>query len=108
MSNNYERLDNLLDFDVTKKPSLTQELFGEIVKDLKDVRYETAKAAAREQITKAIELREKMYRVEKEFEAQKNKFNKELGKLLNSIESRLEGRESSAPEQNDESKENSE
>jgi len=97
MSSNSERLKNLVDFDVTKKPTLTQELFQEVVGDLKKDRYEKAKTSAREQLTKAIELREKMHRVKKEFEAQEKKFEKELGNLLNSVESSLERTSSAAP-----------
>lgn len=91
MSSNSERLEKLVDFDVTRRPTLTRDLFQEIVGDLKKERYEKAKTAAREQLVKAIELREKMHKVKREFEAQEKKFEKELGKLLNSVEASLEG-----------------
>ena len=86
-----ERLEKLIGFDATKRLNVTKELFGELVDDIKKERLEKAKVAAREQLVKAIELREQMVKVEKEFENHRRKFEKELGKLLSGLEASLNG-----------------
>lgn len=91
-NNSSERLEKLIGFDAAKSSNLTQDLFQEVLGDIKKERFEKAKVAAREQLVKAMELREKMAKAEKEFNSQKAKFNKELGKLLNRLESSLNGR----------------
>jgi len=91
MADNTERLEKLIGFDAAKRQGVTQELFQEVLGEVKKERFEKAKGAAREQLLKAIELREKMYNIEKEFSAQRKKFDKELGKLLGRLESSLGG-----------------
>lgn len=91
--NSAERLEKLIGFDAAKRLNVTKELFGELVDDIKKERLEKAKISAREQLVKAIELREQMVKVEKEFENNRRKFEKELGKLLNSLEASLNGQQ---------------
>ena len=97
MSDNAGRLEDLIGFDASKPSNLTNDLFQEVLSDIKKERFDTAKKAAREQLVKAVELREKMVKIEREFNGQKAKFEKELGKLLSRLESSLGGREP-APE----------
>lgn len=99
MSNNSERLEKLVGFDPVKKLSATGELLKSVVSDIKKEREEKAKTAAREKLVLAFDLREKMHKAEREFESQKAKFEKELGKLLNSLESNLSG--SPVPQEED-------
>jgi len=91
MSNSAERLEKLVGFDPVKKTPATRELFGEVVEEIRKERELKAKEAAREQLVKAFELREKMHKVKKECDAQCAKFDKELGKLLGRLESGLSG-----------------
>jgi len=86
-----ERLATLVGFDPAKRGSLSDELFKEVLEDLTEERVKKAKEAAKEQLEKAVKLREDFDKAEKSFDSQKKKFNKELGKLLNKIESQLKG-----------------
>ena len=90
-SSNSERLEKLCGFDPTKKLNATGELLAEVAKELREERETKAKASAREQLKKAVELREKMHNARKEFEGQCAKFDKELGNLLGRLESGLRG-----------------
>lgn len=99
---NAEKLTTLLDFDPAKRPSLTQELFGEVVKEIKEERAKEAKVKAKEQLVKAMQIRESMAKAEKDFNGQKQKMEKELGKVLNQIQGILSGK---CPEENQEGKE---
>jgi hypothetical protein len=96
---NSEKLASLLEFDAAKRPTLTQELFGEVVKEIKEERAKDAKAKAKEQLVKAMQLREQMSKAEKDFNGQKQKMEKELGKVLNQIQGILSGK---CPEENQE------
>jgi alanyl-tRNA synthetase len=89
--NNSERLEKLCGFDPTKKLNATGELLAEVAEELKKERETKAKDSAREQLRKAVELREKMHNVRKEFEGQTAKFDKELGNLLSRLEVGLRG-----------------
>ena len=91
MSNNYERLEKLCGFDPTKKLNATGKLLEEVAKELREEREAKAKESARDQLRKAVELREKMHNVRREFEGQTAKFDKELGQLLSRLEVGLRG-----------------
>lgn len=88
---NSERLEKLCGFDPTKKLNATGSLLAEVAKELCEEREAKAKDSAREQLRKAVELREKMYNVRREFEGQTAKFEKELGNLLSRLEAGLRG-----------------
>ena len=100
-SSNAERLNRLVGFDPTKKMNATEELFAEVVDELRKEREVKAKEAAKEQLSKAVELREKMDKVRKEFEGQTAKFEKELGKLLSRLEAGLRGGKPASDEATD-------
>jgi hypothetical protein len=89
---NSDKLAAMLEFDAAKRPTLTGELFGEVVKEIKEERAKDAKAKAKEQLVKAMQIREGMAKAEKEFNGQKQKMEKELGKVLNQIQGILSGK----------------
>jgi hypothetical protein len=85
-----ERMDGMLGFDASKNnPGKT--VFDEALKAVTKKRDEANKTKAVELIEKAIGLREKIDAAKKQFEGQEKKFNKELGKLLSSIEAMAKG-----------------
>jgi hypothetical protein len=88
---NTERLSDITGFDPARRPKLTEDLFREVMDDIRQEREEKAQKRARETMLKAIELREQAAKVEKDFRNQMAKFEKELGKLLNQIEQDLQG-----------------
>lgn len=89
---NVAKLKELVGFDPVRRQSPTEELMAEIKKELMDERLQKAKAQARETLTKAFALAEQMDVLEKTFLKQKKAFNKELGKLTNSLNASLRGR----------------
>lgn len=93
VSKSAEKLEGLLGFDPTKRGTLTQELFKEVVQEISKERTDKAKAQAKEHLTKAIQLREGMVKAEKDFNKEKQKFEKELGKVMNQIQGILTGKE---------------
>jgi hypothetical protein len=99
MADNTERLEKLMGFDVVKRQGITKEIFKEVLGEVQEKRMEEAKTAAREQISKAIELREKMHKVKREFDGQMRKFDKDLGKLLNQLEAGLSGQPTEQPQE---------
>lgn len=96
---NSDKLNSILEFDAAKRPTLTQELFGEVVKEIREERAKDAKAKAKEQLVKAMQIREGMAKAEKDFNNQKQKMEKELGKVLNQIQGILSGK---CPDENKE------
>lgn len=93
MSNNTQRLIELFGFDPAKRENPTKDLLTEVLGDLKKERSEKAKVLAKTQLTEAVQLREQMYKLEKEFEGARAKFDKQLGKILNVLEASLNGRQ---------------
>jgi len=114
VSKSAEKLEGLLGFDPAKRGTL--ELFKEVVQEISKERTDKAKAqdeaarwlnrqAAKEHLTKAISLREGMVKAEKDFNKEKQKFEKELGKVMNQIQGILPGKE---PQEEGECKEGKE
>lgn len=87
------KLEGLLGFDPTKRETLTQELFKEVVQEISKERTDKAKAQAKEHLTKAIQLREGMVKARRDFDREDKKFEKELGKVMNQIQGVLTGQE---------------
>lgn len=98
MSKNTDTLTALLGFDPSKKARLSSDLFNDVKKDFETKRIEAAKEKARTAITAAMLLQEQMAKSEKEFKQAQEKFEKELGKLVNEIKSQLDGTPASAEE----------
>jgi len=88
--NPVDRLVDLVGLDPAKKPTPTQELFQQVAEEYRQGRLEVAKEAAASLFKRAIECREKMYKLRRESDAQFAKFEKELGKIMNQIESGLQ------------------
>lgn len=91
MANSTERLTNLVGFDPAQHPKVTDEIFKEVMQDINEARAEKAKEKARGLLEQAFELRGQMAKARSEFERQEKKFEKELGKILNRLESELRG-----------------
>ncbi len=102
---NVEKLADMLEFDPAKRPTLTQDVFSEVLKEIKEERAKVAKTQGKELIVKAMALRESMAKAKKTFEAEYNKNEKELGKIINQIQSNLSGK---APDETQECEEKKE
>lgn len=89
--NNTQRLVNLMGFDPAKRQGATQDLLKEVLGDLTKERAEKAKELVKAQLAEAVQLREQMHRLDSEFNKNRAKFDKQLGKILNSLESALRG-----------------
>lgn len=90
---NSSKLQDLLKFDAAKRHPLTNELFGEVVKEITEERVKASKVQAKEALTKAMDLRAQMHKAQKDFNNQQQKFEKELGKILSQVQSMLSGKE---------------
>jgi CRISPR/Cas system CSM-associated protein Csm2 small subunit len=89
---NSDKLQELLTFDAAKKHNLTQELMSEVVKEITEERVKEAKTRAKEQLVKAMQLREQMAKAKRDFDNQYQKMEKELGKIMNQIQGILTGK----------------
>lgn len=87
-----ERLNELVGFDTSKQPSATSELFGEVLKKIKEERADIAKKRAEDLLRQALELNEKRIAAKRAFESQDKRFDKELGKLIGRIDGMINGR----------------
>lgn len=94
-----ERFKRVLGFDPGKKQSLTGELFKELVNEAQEERLEKAKEAARGKLRKLMELREQVVVLEKKFNGERQKFDKQIHSLFNEIEGNLSGRPASVEEE---------
>ena len=103
MSNNVSPTNRLLELlngdDPGKRPSPTQEVFKQVLEEYQKSRFELAKESAAALFKKAVELREKMFKLKRESEAQFSKFDKELGKIMNQIESNIRQAVPEAPQE---------
>jgi hypothetical protein len=95
---NADKLTDMLKFDAAKRPTLTQDVFADVVKEITEERVKAVKSQAKDQLVKAMGIQEQMSKAKKEFESQHKKMEKELGKILNQIQSILSGKE---PEEED-------
>lgn len=90
------KLTKLLGFDPAKASRLTGVLYAEVVREISKERTDAAKAKAKDLLTKAISLREQAAQAEKKFRSEIQKFDKELAKVINSVQGILDGREPQA------------
>lgn len=84
-----QELKDMMGFDATKQENISNELFAEVLDELKEKRTQEAKEKARGLLKKAVELQNKLDQLERDFRGQTQKFEKELGKILNSIKGDL-------------------
>lgn len=85
------RFEKLAGFDPGSRPRVTEDLLKEALEEVTEERRAEAKKRFKELFTKAAELRKKMVQAEREFNSQKKKFEKELGKLMNRLENEVNG-----------------
>jgi hypothetical protein len=102
---NLARLQKLLGFDPDKRGSITQDVLSETIKEINEARVAEAKVRAKEMLTKALSLREQKVKLDKEYKKNSEKFDKELGKILKTIENSLSGKEETEEENKEEKKE---
>lgn len=100
---NSNRLEQLIGFDAAKGPSVTQDVLTEVLNEIKEERKQKAKVQAKEQLVKALTLREQMAQARRKFEAEWEKSDKELGKVVNRLHAVLNGKP--APDENAETPE---
>lgn len=85
MSDNFDKLNDLLGFDAAKRTSL-----GGVLKDsLAEVvaeREEKARTECKAVILEAIGVAEQAKQAERQFASAQKKFNKQLGKLLGRLQ----------------------
>jgi hypothetical protein len=96
---NTEKLLALTGFDPAKRPSLTDDILQEALKEVQESRKMEALEKARDLIKKAVALREQAYKAEQEFGKQRRKFDDELGKLLSQLRTGVEQAVQPAAEQ---------
>ena len=89
--NNRERLSSMVGFDPAKHPQVTDDVFKKVMKDIKEERAEKAAEKAKGLLEQAFALSGQMAKAASDFKRQEKKFDKELGKLINRLESELKG-----------------
>jgi hypothetical protein len=97
-----QRLEDLLGHNPSKE--LTGgDILQEAMKEIKEERAKEAKVKAKDMLSKAIELHRSITKADQEWRSKIAKFNKELGKVLNKLESFGQGQpvveEQTEPEQ---------
>jgi hypothetical protein len=90
---NVERLVKRMGFDPASRPSASEDLLKEVLGELNKERQDKAKVALKVTLEEAVKLREEMNKVDKQYNQTRANFNKQLGKLLNSLENSLRGRQ---------------
>lgn len=85
------RLTKIFGRDPAKPHTVTSDMLQEVMKGLDEADREAAKEKATALLTQAVELRKKKVNCVREHTGQIKKFDKEMGKLLNRIESMVQG-----------------
>jgi threonyl-tRNA synthetase len=98
---NVSALLGMLGFDPSKPNAIPTNAFEEALKELKEEDTKQRKVKAKELLTKAATLYSQWKKVENDFGQQKAKFDKEFGKLMNTIGNYMRGQEE-APQQESE------
>lgn len=106
MSTSVDRLTKVLGFDPAKSGG--GGVFQEAMEEVNKKRADAYKAKAVALIEQAMDLRQKMDDAERQFNAQKKKFEKELGKLVNRIEGLAGGKSPAQIEAEEKEKESQE
>lgn len=101
MSEQKSNVEKLAEFlgPMTETKNALQEAIAEVRKE----RADRQKAKAKELIVKAIRLQEEQAEADKKYEAAKRTFNKELGKLMSTLEQMSHGNATEAPSEEPES-----
>lgn len=88
---NANKLEQIVGFDAAKKPGVSKDVFKEVLDEILEERKQKAKVAAKEQLTKALNLREQMATARKKFDQEWEKSDKELGKVVGQLFAALNG-----------------
>jgi len=91
------RLIRVLKYDPTKRQSLTGNVLQEVFDDVNKERINKAKEDTKVLISKAIEMTRQKADIDKTYRNTSQKFEKDLGKVMNQIEAMVNGKEQ--PEQ---------
>lgn len=92
MADAVDRLTAMFGFDPAKEMAAGNDVLKEALKEIGEERSKNAKTKAKEQLLKAIELRQQMAAKKREFENQYKKFEKELGKVLGQLDAMASGK----------------
>lgn len=84
-NDNFNALRNLLGYNPSANAQPTADLMSEVMRDIKQERANKAREQATKTLREAIDLHDKFMAAEQQFLQQKAKFNKELGKLVSSL-----------------------
>lgn len=95
---NVDRLAALLGFDPARE-SPADGVFAEAMREINEERARAQKERASQLIRQAIALREQMHHAERQFESQRRKFHKDLGKLVARIEALAAGKAAPDPDE---------
>lgn len=86
-----DRLTALLGYDPGKGVGITKDAFQSVLDDLQKERSDESRAKAKELLKKAIELRKQQHALRVEFVKKDAAADKELNKLVNQLESAVNG-----------------
>jgi hypothetical protein len=89
---NAHRLAEIVGFDAAKGPNVTGDVLKEVLDEILEDRKQKAKVLAKEQLVKALTLREQMAAARRKFETEWEKSDKELGKVVNRLYASLNGK----------------
>ena len=85
------KLTDILGWDPGRSPAPTAALLKQALDEINKERTEKALGMAKEKLQKAIQLREEFAKTERQFNQAKQQFQKELGKILKSVEALSKG-----------------
>jgi hypothetical protein len=96
-TDNIKALQDLLGFNPSANPNPTADILKEVMQEIGEERAKKAKEQARKTLHDAIALHEQFVVADRQYQAQKAKFNKELGKLIGSLKRTLGGQPTDEP-----------
>jgi hypothetical protein len=100
MPTNIERLNDLFKDQVASQTSVLQEALTEITKEQGEQKKENAKKLIKE----ALALQDQMNQAERQFNSQKKKWDKSLGKVLNRLQNMASGKPVTLEDEEEEEK----
>lgn len=96
-----EKLTQVLGFDPAKQPAPTKELLSEALGEITQERTKKAKDRAKELLTRLIGLREEFAKAQQAFRKAEDQFQKEVAKVLRSVEALTRGEAEPDPNPNE-------
>ena len=95
---NLARLESMIGFDCTKEAP-TKEAFSKALENITKKRNEKLQTRVEEQLERAMGLAQQKAKNDKEYRQQDQKWNKEMGKVLTSLQAMSTGKEPPPPEE---------